>query len=337
MDNGARLDGPTRGLFTGKTDSSEICHEPREEESESSRLPEHTPTPAESPVKSADVSSLPATSTGYCSPLEDLHPSLISSSQYSIPMELFRDDNWEGDQTSPLDVSNTLEGRSELLQATTHNLEERGSSKVTEGAFTEKGTKISSSSNHKDGDEELLVGKEDSTIGKTIYPKNTMDKQDTIINTLASMNEELKKLKKLENIEKMNSELQGEIAKIQTVSEIVCTVRSDMSKYEEKWEKTCKHFDDRLSILEKQSLSQEERLAKVEKKAISQENKRELNRSSIAKELEVIQSGIDSNSKKVLEMEAFVHQSKDKWPHLGRQNQTCSGQKIHSRPNCYQR
>lgn len=114
----------------------------------------------------------------------------------------------------------------------------------------------------------------------------------------------------------MNIELQGELAKVQarveSVSEIVTTVKSDMSKYEERWEATCKQINDRLD--------------KLEKKSTSYDNKMTLIRSDVARDLKVVQSSLDSNSKQILEMEAFVKQSKDKWVSL----HTLEGQIKHA-------
>lgn len=139
----------------------------------------------------------------------------------------------------------------------------------------------------------------DTLSGKTSPTLDLSDKQDTIMQAIATVREDLIKLQKLDNIEQMNIELHGEVAKVQarvtSISEVVSSVRTDMNKMEKKWEASCKFINNRVAKLEKLSSSHGKKL--------------ELSRSSIDKDLEMIQSGIDGNSKKVLEMESFIHQS----------------------------
>lgn len=120
------------------------------------------------------------------------------------------------------------------------------------------------------------------------------------------MNEELKKLKKLDTIENLNIRVQSDIARVQSrvdaVSDKVNKVQLELDKYEKKWESNFKHLDERLS--------------KLESRSSSQENKWELCRESIAKDLKVVQSSNDDNSKKVIGLEAFIKQSEEKWVSL---------------------
>lgn len=144
------------------------------------------------------------------------------------------------------------------------------------------------------------------TGGKNPPLPPPVDKQETILQTLAAMSEELKRLKKLDTIESINIKLQSDIALVQSrvdaVSDKVNTVQSELNKYEKKWELAFNQLEGRLS--------------KMEKESRSQDNKRELSRESIAKDIEVLQSSIDSNSKKVIEMESFIQQSQEKWVSL---------------------
>lgn len=128
-------------------------------------------------------------------------------------------------------------------------------------------------------------------------------KNDTIIKTLEAMNVRLKKLDVLENI---TLNLKGEVSQVRTriedVSANLNTVRSDLDKYEEKWQEVSKNLAGRLSVLEKSSKSME--------------NKWDLYRESVSKDLKVLQSSIDSNSKQVLESEADIKLYKDKMDSL---------------------
>lgn len=128
-------------------------------------------------------------------------------------------------------------------------------------------------------------------------------KYEAILSKLEAMN---LKLLKLDNLESITASLQGEIsrgnARIEDVSARVSTVQADLAKYENKWDNTFKSLTGRISELEKCTKSWE--------------NKLEPCRNSAANDLKIIQSGVDSNSKKALDFEAFLKKSQKKWDSL---------------------
>lgn len=221
-----------------------------------------------------------------------------SPSQFYIPQELFQEEDWDGE------VSPTGEVTSILIEGPQEQEQDRAPRSPEQ--HSEERVIMNSDSNITGGSVSASGEKEVSLTGKAPLPSVSHDKQDAIILSIATMREDLKKLQKLDSIEKMNIELQGEFAKVQSritsISEVVSSVKSDMTKYEQKWDRTCKILNDRITSLEKRSRSYD--------------NKLELTRTSVAKDLEMIQSGIDDNSKQVREMENFVRQSKDKWASL---------------------
>lgn len=136
------------------------------------------------------------------------------------------------------------------------------------------------------------------------YVSPIFDQNDTIIQTLKTINAKLQKLDTLENI---TLHLKGDLSKVQSkvdnASANINSVKSDLDKYEEKWEKI---YDTLVS-----------RLSKLESKTQSWENKWELARESIDKDFKVVQSRMDTNSKKILEFDNFLRMSKQKWVSLG--------------------
>lgn len=139
-------------------------------------------------------------------------------------------------------------------------------------------------------------GNEDSI--QTLKAKN-----DIIIQTLEKMNG---RLQKLDTLESLNLNLQGEVAHVRTrideVSNSLDSVKQDLLKHEEKWNEVAKGLSDRI--------------ASVEKNSKSLEKKWELHRESVANDFKILQSSIDSNSKQVLEIEASVDKYKGKWDSL---------------------
>lgn len=123
--------------------------------------------------------------------------------------------------------------------------------------------------------------------------------------TLETMSSKLQKLDTLENI---TTTLQEEIsrgnARMEEVSACVNTVKLDLNRYDKKWENFSTSINTRLSSLEKSSKSWDKKL--------------EQSRQGTANALKVVQSGIDSNSKKALEFEAFLKESEKKWESLHR-------------------
>lgn len=91
-------------------------------------------------------------------------------------------------------------------------------------------------------------------------------------------------------------------SRIEELSNRIGSVNTDLAKY--------------VKQLEDVSTSLSNILSKLEKDTKSWENKLEMSRNSIDKDCKVLQSGIDENSKKVLEFENFLQQSKDKWSSL---------------------
>lgn len=128
-------------------------------------------------------------------------------------------------------------------------------------------------------------------------------KYDSIMSTLEIMNSKLSKLDTLENISKaLQEEVSQGNSRIEEVSNRIGSVNTELSKYVKQWEEV--------------SASLAGRISKLEKEAESWENRWELYRTSMEKGLKVIQSGVDGNSKKVLEFEGFLKQSTDKWKSL---------------------
>lgn len=140
-----------------------------------------------------------------------------------------------------------------------------------------------------------------------LSPEDSGGKKDAnyeaIMSKLETMNS---KLLKLDNLESLTISLQEEISRgnvrIEEVSTRVSTVQADLAKYEQKWENTFQSLSGKISELEKCTKSWDKKL--------------EQNRISTAKDLKIIQSGVDSNSKKSLNFEAFLKKSQKKWDSL---------------------
>lgn len=127
--------------------------------------------------------------------------------------------------------------------------------------------------------------------------------RDNISHTLSIINSKLVKLDTLENL---NLKLEGNLSKVQSrvedVSKSIDTVKADLSKYDQKWEETIKGLSDRISKLETSSQSWEKRW--------------ELQRESVNGDCKVLQTSIDSNSKKVIELETLLDSANKKWDSL---------------------
>lgn len=133
---------------------------------------------------------------------------------------------------------------------------------------------------------------------------DSLDDSLDIRKTLASINQRLGKLDKLED---MNSALKGEITRVQSqvgeVSNQVTTVKSDLRRCEGKWEAS--------------SEAMMGRIRKVEQNIQALETKYESNSSDIQDELAAVQSSISSNTSKVAKLESKMSEYKKNWDSLG--------------------
>lgn len=135
------------------------------------------------------------------------------------------------------------------------------------------------------------------------YIQSLKTKNDIILKKLEDMGGRLQKLDTLENL---NINLKGEMTQVRSsIEEVVLslnTVKSDLDRYEEKWQAVFKNLSDRVTVLEND--------------AKSMDNKWDLYRESVAKDVRVLQSSIDSNSKRVISTESIISLHKDKWDSL---------------------
>lgn len=110
------------------------------------------------------------------------------------------------------------------------------------------------------------------------------------------------KLSKLDTLESLNIKLEGNLssvkARVEDVSNSIEAVKTDLHKYDQKWEKTAKDLSGRIDKLEKSSQSWEKRW--------------ELHREAVQGDCKVLQASIDSNSKKVIEVDSFLDGFKQK-------------------------
>lgn len=129
-----------------------------------------------------------------------------------------------------------------------------------------------------------------------------MDRSD-IMATLANINQRLNKLDKLDEI---SSALAGEFKAVQSqvgeVANKVGTVKSDLNRCEEKWEKNTSAMMDRID--------------KVEKGFQAFEQKWEANNSDILKDISSINSGMDRQSSRVDKLEEELAKHKENWESL---------------------
>lgn len=135
------------------------------------------------------------------------------------------------------------------------------------------------------------------------HVSTNLDQKASFYKTLTDMNS---KLSKLDTLEKMNIKLEKNIssvkAKVEDVSNSIEAVKNDLYKYDQKWEDTAKDFAIRISKLEKSSQSWE--------------NRWELHREAVNGDCKILQASIDSNSKRLLELESLLEGSKKKWESL---------------------
>lgn len=124
-----------------------------------------------------------------------------------------------------------------------------------------------------------------------------------LLQTLAFMNQRLKKLDKLEE---MNTNLNGEITRVQAqvgeVSNKVTSVNSDLKRCEDKWEAGVETMMNRIS--------------KVEQGVQAFELKCESGMSDIQENISSLQANVTRNTSKVKQMEAQLMEYKEKWDSL---------------------
>lgn len=115
---------------------------------------------------------------------------------------------------------------------------------------------------------------------------------DIILKTLEGMNGQLQKLDTLESLtQNLKTDLSKVQSQVEEVSVNINSVKTDLEKYEG-------------------------RLSKLEKSAQSWDKKLELHREAIASDFQVVQSSIDSNSKKAIALESKLNHYKGKWDSL---------------------
>lgn len=155
------------------------------------------------------------------------------------------------------------------------------------------------------------IGDKSVNHSDDIYPpskQGTKIEDEKYCSIMATLEAITSKLQKLDTLENITTNLQEEISRgnsrIEEVSATVNTVKSDLTKYDEKWENIFTSINSRLLSLEKTTKSWE--------------NKLEQSRQDTANAFKVVQSGIDSNSKKALEFESFLKKSEKKWESLHR-------------------
>lgn len=151
-----------------------------------------------------------------------------------------------------------------------------------------------------EGEEEasLTSGGAPSTTesGKINNVSNMPNQGVDISSTLLAMNSKLSKLDTLENL---NIKLEGVQSKVEDVSRGINSVKSELSKYEQRWEETTKGLIGRISELEKTSQSWERRW--------------ELQREAVSGDCKILQASIDSNSKRLIELETRMDSSAKRW------------------------
>lgn len=110
----------------------------------------------------------------------------------------------------------------------------------------------------------------------------------------------------LKSINSMNQSLKGEMLSVQSkvaqIASKINKVESDLQSYENRWEARME--------------TGEGRIFKLEKNKQSLENRWELHRSDQSKELSIIQTGIDSNSAAVLDLQNKAKINQGKWDNL---------------------
>lgn len=125
------------------------------------------------------------------------------------------------------------------------------------------------------------------------------NKNEAIMKSLEAINIRLQKLDTLENL---NITLKKEVTQVsnrlEEVSSSLGSVKSDLQKHEDKWGEVTKNLLDRMGTLEKGSKSLEKKWT--------------LHRESVANDIKILQSSIDSNSKKAIAVEASLDLCKDK-------------------------
>lgn len=118
------------------------------------------------------------------------------------------------------------------------------------------------------------------------------------------MSSQINKLdEKLDVIDDTTSDLKGELSrvdsKVQDMSTQINTVKEELRQYDKKWESRIKDINDRLS--------------RAEKNWQSAENKWEKTRISIHKNMEIMQTSLDSNSSKIIGLEGKIQEQHNKW------------------------
>lgn len=128
-----------------------------------------------------------------------------------------------------------------------------------------------------------------------------------ILQTLSSMNAKLQKLDALDSLTITLKEGHSSVQeKVEGVLVQVGTVKNDLRRCEAKWEEGINALSERVSQLEQGAQGMDSKW----------DNKWDSYRTKLQKDAAITQSGIDSNSSKILELEAKVAQYQEKWETL---------------------
>lgn len=139
-------------------------------------------------------------------------------------------------------------------------------------------------------DHQLKPPRDNGTASQTQKVNPESPSNSDIIKVLQNMNQSLK------------GEISGVASKLGQMTSQIAKVENDLQSYENKWESRMEALTGRISQLEndRQSL----------------ENRWEMHRKDQSKELSIIQTGIDSNSSAVMELQNKAQLNQEKWDTL---------------------
>lgn len=155
--------------------------------------------------------------------------------------------------------------------------------------------------------EEFFMAPEDAATGvdnpHELNGENGNIGASNISNILANINT---KLLKLDTLDSLNTKLEDNLSSLQSKVEgmvnTVNAVKSDLARYERRWEDTVNSLTDRITELENSSQSWEKRW--------------ELQREALKSDCKILQTSIDSNSKNILELSSTSERYKQQWDSL---------------------
>lgn len=200
-----------------------------------------------------------------------------------------------------------------------HQYENFSQARPGEGTYVEVDTEVAmdNDSSQTEGEQQDLHSPDSNSFLASFLQDHGLNSKDPppnvriptnsdidLLQTLAFINQ---RLKKLDELEEMNSNLKGEITRVQSqvgeVSNQVTTVNSDLKRCEDKWEASTEAMMNRIT--------------KVEQGVQAFELKWESGISDVQDDISVIQSGVSSNTAKVKNIEAQLAEYKEKLDSLG--------------------